>query len=238
MKRLKEKFKKLVEKNGKKKVYTGVSISALLILLLIGGCAWGFTSTQDTNVVKEDKTEKVSSKSSSEKDDEDTKSEDESKEEDSSDDSQTNSSTTNTAKSNTGKKATTETKSSKSSSNSRSNSSSNSNSGSNNSSGSNSGSTHTHNWVYHEAVTKWVVDVPYQSAQYEQHTICSGCGIDFTALGWTQEDVDAHGKEHTLNGVSGGSHTAMVEVSPEIPEQGHTEVVQEAYYSCSCGLTK
>ena len=250
---IKDKWKSLIEKHGKNKVYGGISAIVLVLLLCGFGITWAMTSSPN-DLKKENQTVEVSTKKDtkekeSEEEKKDAESEDKEKEDvkdtSNSDKKDASKETVSTSK----KESNANTSSSNSSSSSKGNSS-NSSSSSKPSGDSSNGSkpngggsseskpSHTHNWVYHEAVTKWVVDVPYQSAQYEQHTICSGCGIDFTALGWTQSDVDAHGKEHTLNGVSGGSHTAMVEVSPEIPEQGHTEVVQEAYYSCSCGLTQ
>lgn len=107
---------------------------------------------------------------------------------------------------------------------------------------------HTHSWqpqyttVHHDAVyeQRWVVDVPSRT---EEHMFCSGCGMDFTAAGWSQIQVDAHGKQHTLNGENGGYYSGAV----QIPAQGHYENVQVSAawveqvltgYKCSCGATK
>lgn len=237
---IKDKWKSLIEKHGKNKVYGGISAIVLVLLLCGFGITWAMTSSPN-DLKKENQTVEVSTK----KDTKEKESEEEKKDAESEDKEKEDvKDTSNSDKKDAFKETVSTSKKESNANTSSSNTSSSSKGNSSNSSKPNGGGSseskpsHSHNWVYHEAVTKWVVDVPYQSAQYEQHTICSGCGIDYTALGWTQSDVDAHGKEHTLNGVSGGSHTAMVEVSPEIPEQGHTEVVQEAYYSCSCGLTQ
>lgn len=205
--------------------------------------------------VEEDRTVEVISKDEEKEEKKDEKSEDKEKKE--------SKESSNSDSKDSSKKSDSDSKKESSSSNTSSSSSGSNSSSSSNPSGDSSSSskpsggsseskpskpTHTHSWqpqyttVHHDAVyqQQWVVDVPSRT---EEHIFCSGCGMDFTAAGWSQIQVDAHGKQHTLNGENGGYYSGAV----QIPEQGHYENVQVSAawdeqvltgYKCSCGATK
>ena len=206
---IKDKWKSLIEKHGKNKVYGGISAIVLVLLLCGFGITWAMTSATN-DLKKENQTVEVSTKKDTkEKEKEDTK------DTSSSDKKDASKETVSTSK----KESNANTSSSNTSSSSKGNSSNSSNSSkpsgdSSNSSKPNGGGSseskpsHTHNWqpqystVHHDAVyeQQWVVDVPYQSPKYEIHTVCYNCGMDFTAKGFDQSDVTAHMKAHRLNG--------------------------------------
>ena len=46
----------------------------------------------------------------------------------------------------------------------------------------------------------------------EVHTVCKGCGFDYTANHYTEEQIDEHATAHLLNGENGGWKSAVVVV--------------------------
>lgn len=254
---IKDKWKSLIEKHGKNKVYGGISAIVLVLLLCGFGITWAMTSSTN-DLKKENQTVEVSTKKDTkEKENEEEKKDAESEDKEKEDTKDTSSSDKKDASKETVSTSKKESNANTSSSNTSSSSKGNSSNNSKPNGGGSSESkpSHTHSWqpqyktVHHDAVyeQQWVVDVPYQSPKYEIHTVCYNCGLDFTAKGFDQSDVTAHNKAHTLNGEIYGYGTSSVLVSPEIPEQGHYEnvLVSGAYdeqvlvgYKCSCGLTQ
>ena len=127
------------------------------------------------------------------------------------------------------------------------------NSGSGNSGGntSSSGNTtvptqHQHTWVESQEVLEpaWdetiCVSDAWDEEVYETHTICRGCGMDFTAAGWSQNQVSEHCSQHMLNGEPsnyGSSRilTGTIHHDAEY-ETIHHDAVINNYYVCSeCG---
>lgn len=97
--------------------------------------------------------------------------------------------------------------------------------------------------VHHEVQTEnvWVEDKPAYDETYENtylvgmHDICKGCGMDITASGMSEEEYDAHDRQHILNGEDSSYYSqAIFETRIETihhEAEGHYEdiVVQEAY---------
>lgn len=89
--------------------------------------------------------------------------------------------------------------------------------------------THEHRWVYHEAETKTVYT---DEGTWVGWYVCGHCGTKT----YTSADAQAHQRAEALEtgtcyayGTDGYWESKLVET---------TEVVREAYYSCSCGATK
>lgn len=241
---IKDKWKSLIEKHGKNKVYGGISAIVLVLLLCGFGITWAMTSS--TNDLKKDNqtvevsTKKDTKEKESEEEKKDAESEDKEKEDtkdtSSSDKKDTSKETVSTSK----KESNANTSSSNTSSSSKGNSSNSSKP--NGGGASESKPSHTHNWlpqystVHHDAryEQQWVIDVPASSSE---RSICNVCGADITG------NTTAHTKAHALAGEGGGYHSEWI----TIPEQGHYEnvLVSAAYdeqvligYKCSCGLTQ
>lgn len=88
---------------------------------------------------------------------------------------------------------------------------------------------HEHRWVYHEAETKTVYT---DEGKWIGWYVCGHCGTKT----YSSADAQAHQRAEALEtgtcyayGTDGYWESKMVET---------TEVVREAYYSCSCGATK
>lgn len=98
------------------------------------------------------------------------------------------------------------------------------------------------NWVVDKPAVyeqNWVVD---KEAEYDEvkvvdkeawtenitaiHTVCYNCGLDYTAEGYTNEQLAEHVKQHMLNGESGqyGNREVVVDTI-EHPEEYHMETV-------------
>lgn len=98
------------------------------------------------------------------------------------------------------------------------------------------------NWVVDKPAVyeqNWVVD---KEAEYDEvkvvdkeawteditaiHTVCYNCGLDYTAEGYTPEQLAEHVKQHMLNGESGqyGSREVVVDTIVH-PEESHMETV-------------
>lgn len=110
---------------------------------------------------------------------------------------------------------------------------------------------HQHNWVaiyktvHHDEVghtEQVLVEDPTEVENWETHTLCNGCGYDFTANGISYD-------MSCPNGCSAGWHGESVKVGTKIVIYHHYEdkyiVDQAAYdeqvldhYECSCGATK
>ena len=130
-------------------------------------------------------------------------------------------------------------------------------SGGNTTGGGNTPASHTHSWqavyktVTHPAVTQevWVEDsAAWDEPQYAIHTVCYTCWFDFTAAGYSENDVSAHAREHALAGedtarggyeVQVGSihHNATGHYETQTVSQAWTEQVFD-HYECSCGAIK
>lgn len=77
-----------------------------------------------------------------------------------------------------------------------------------------------HDWVVKNAV------IPVES---ETHTLCGTCGFDFTAAGYSREQVSAHSEAHALAGEGGRTYETPVT----------TKVRDLVYRECSrCGITE
>lgn len=122
--------------------------------------------------------------------------------------------------------------------------------------GGNTSPSHTHDWqpvyrnVYHQPVTesRWVEDYPaWDEPQYAYHTVCN-CGFDFTAAGYSNDQIADHNDMHLLSGESDQYGTMQVQVGTIHHEaEGHYETVTVSegwteqvldHYACSCGATK
>lgn len=241
---IKDKWKSLIEKHGKNKVYGGISAIVLVLLLCGFGITWAMTSSPN-DLKKENQTVEVSTK----KDTKEKESEEEKKDAESEDKEKEDvKDTSNSDKKDASKETVSTSKKDSNANTSSSNTSSSSKGNSSNSSKPNGGGSseskpsHSHNWqpqystVHHDAVyeQQWVIDVPASSSE---RSICNVCGADITG------NTTAHTKAHALAGEGGGYHSEWI----TIPEQGHYEnvLVSAAYdeqvligYKCSCGLTQ
>ncbi len=106
---------------------------------------------------------------------------------------------------------------------------------------------HVHKWIP-ITTQKWVVDkeaYDEEVVEYinKSHTFCSACGLDFTAAGYTNEQLVKHVEAHMLAGDegAGGWYSKAVKVPftnvYHYDEVGHYEKVVTGY-QCSCGATK
>ena len=95
------------------------------------------------------------------------------------------------------------------------------------------------NWVVDKEAEYDEVKVVDKEAWTEDitaiHTVCYNCGLDYTAEGYTPEQLAEHVKQHMLNGESGqyGSREVVVDTI-EHPEESHMETVlvspEEGHY--------
>ena len=95
------------------------------------------------------------------------------------------------------------------------------------------------NWVVDKEAVYDEVKVVDKEAWTEEiteiHTVCYNCGLDYTAEGYTPEQLAEHVKQHMLNGESGqyGSREVVVDTI-EHPEEFHMETVlispEEGHY--------
>ena len=95
------------------------------------------------------------------------------------------------------------------------------------------------NWVVDKEAVYDEVKVVDKEAWTEDvtavHTVCYNCGLDYTAEGYTPEQLAEHVKQHMLNGESGqyGSREVVVDTI-EHPEESHMETVlvspEEGHY--------
>ena len=95
------------------------------------------------------------------------------------------------------------------------------------------------NWVVDKEAVYDEVKVVDKEAWTEDitaiHTVCYNCGLDYTAEGYTPEQLAEHVKQHMLNGESGqyGSREVVVDTI-EHPEEFHMETVlvspEEGHY--------
>ena len=95
------------------------------------------------------------------------------------------------------------------------------------------------NWVVDKEAVYDEVKVVDKEAWTEEiteiHTVCYNCGLDYTAEGYTPEQLAEHVKQHMLNGESGqyGSREVVVDTI-EHPEESHMETVlvspEEGHY--------
>ena len=95
------------------------------------------------------------------------------------------------------------------------------------------------NWVVDKEAEYDEVKVVDKEAWTEEiteiHTVCYNCGLDYTAEGYTPEQLAEHVKQHMLNGESGqyGSREVVVDTI-EHPEESHMETVlvspEEGHY--------
>ena len=78
--------------------------------------------------------------------------------------------------------------------------------------------------------------------QQEVHAICSTCGFDFTAAGYSQSQLDAHSEAHALALEGGGWYTAVVQIPVTSyvhhDEVGHYETVVVGQVCAVCGATQ
>ncbi|MBP3718840.1 MAG: hypothetical protein J6I58_04900 [Eubacterium sp.] len=105
-----------------------------------------------------------------------------------------------------------------------------------------------HNWVWatktvhHEATTEtYVICDAWDEEITESHTFCNGCGLDFTANGYSNDQMG----EHCINeGASYRSGTAVVGYIHHDAEYGTDttpawdEVVNDYQYCSKCGTRK
>lgn len=231
---IKDKWKSLIEKHGKNKVYGGISAIVLVLLLCGFGITWAMTSSTN-DLKKENQTVEVSAKKDAkEKESEEEKKNEESEDKEKEDKKDSSSSdkkdSSKETASNSKKESNANTSSSKTSSSSKPYGGGSSE----------SKPSHTHSWqpqyttVHHDAVyeQQWVIDVPASSSE---RSICNQCGADITGFA----------AQHILDNMPncGGYHSEWI----NHPEQGHYEnvLVSAAYdeqvlvgYKCSCGLTQ
>ena len=103
-----------------------------------------------------------------------------------------------------------------------------------------------HTWV---PVTPqvWVVDQPAWDETitdyiYEVHTLCNVCGLDFTAAGYTVDDLLDHDEAHALAFEGGGWHTEQVAIPVTTTlhhdETGHYETQTVGYVCGVCGAAQ
>lgn len=93
-------------------------------------------------------------------------------------------------------------------------------------------------WYAVEANHNWVPNTKtvHHDAVIEYHTVCNGCGLDFTATGATQADIGEHAKEAMLSGnMACGSYSNNV---PVVVKQAYDETVTSGYKCSICGATK